>query len=428
MADDLAESIKIAVEASLVRLFPNFDMADHSAWGTVVRRAQEGAADCLIAIGYSGDANQHPVCKEIRGFVGSAGKKGNKVRNKFSGVGFGWPRDAIDGALLSLMVGGYIRAEVNSQQKSFREVTPRLINQVSFYSEGVTVSAIQRIGVRKILAEANVTYKNNEEVESIPQLLQELLALASETSGPPPLPMRPNTEKVEELKGMSGNERFIAVFEAKDDLLRDYASWIAARARKEARLPRWQILLSLAKHAESLSVIDEITPQIQAIQENRSLLAEPDPVPPLISTLTDFLRKSVQDAAKGLREKYQQELESLTGSKAWGQLDLSQQTALLSEAQIAKPVEVQVGTETALLAVLNARPLPTWRSRMDALPVRFEAARTQAARLLEPKAVKVVPKPATLKSSGDLDTYLDDLRDEVQTHLDQGNPVVISRS
>jgi len=255
-----------------------------------------------------------------------------------------------------------------------------------------------------------------------------LLALAGKAGGAPPLPRQPNPEKVEELKALTGNERFIAVSAAKDDLLKLYASWTEARARKDACLPRWQTLLQFAKHAESLPIIAEVNPQIQAIQENRSLLAEPDPVPPLIATLTDALRKSVQDAAQGVKESYRQGMKSLTDSEIWGQLDLSQRTALLSNAQIVEPVEVQVGTEATLLAVLDSRPLPTWRSRREALPVRFEAARTQAARLLEPKAVKVVPKLATLTTRADLEAYLDDLRDEVQAHLDRGNPVVVSRS
>jgi hypothetical protein len=428
LADDPEEAIKSAVEASLVRLFPNFDMADHPGWGMVVRRAQDGAADCLTAIGYSGDAEQHPVCKEIRNFIGSTGKKGHDVRTKFLGVDFGWPRDAVDGALLALLAGGYIRAEINGQQKSFREVTPRLINQVSFYSEGVTVTATQRIGLRKILAEAKVPYKNNEEVESIPQLLQELLSLAAEAGGPAPLPRRPNTEKIEKLKVMSGNERFVAVFEAKEQLLKDYANWIKAKAKKEARLQHWQTLSRLAKHAESLPVIEQVSPQMQAIKENRSLLADPDPVPPLISALTDALRRAVQDAAPELMKIYQQEMGALANTGVWQQLDPSQQASILAKAQIAEPIEVQVGTETALLDVLDSRPLPTWRNRMDALPVRFEAARTQAARLLEPEAAKVVPKPAIIKTSEDLDAYLDDLRNEVETHLNQGNPVVISRN
>ena len=218
------------------------------------------------------------------------------------------------------------------------------------------------------------------------------------------------------------------MIEAKEDLLKDYATWIEVKAKKEARLPRWQTLLHLAKHAESLPVSKQVPPQIQAIQGNRSLLADPDPVPPLISKLTDALRKAVQDAAQGLMEIYQREMEALKDTDVWIQLDQSQQASILSQALIAEPIEVEVGTETTLLEVLDSRPLSTWQSRMDAQPVRFESAHTQAARILEPQSVKVVPKPATLKSLDDLDAYLEDLRSEVQLHLDQGDPVVISRS
>ena len=52
-----AELGGIAIKAALVRLFPNFPMADDANWGKVVKRASEGASDALAAVGYNGDAN-----------------------------------------------------------------------------------------------------------------------------------------------------------------------------------------------------------------------------------------------------------------------------------------------------------------------------------------------------------------------------------
>ena len=65
-----------------MRLFPRFADADHGGWGTVVRRAGDGNAAALEAVGFSGDAKTHPVCKAILDFVG-AGKKGSEIRSHF---------------------------------------------------------------------------------------------------------------------------------------------------------------------------------------------------------------------------------------------------------------------------------------------------------------------------------------------------------
>ena len=426
--DDLSESIKTAVEASLQRLFPDFSDADHAGWGTVVSRALEGAADCLKAVGFDGDADQHPVCKEIRLFIGNAGKKGKEVRDHFSGAGFGWPRDAIDGALLALLAGGYIRAEMNGQQKSFKEITPRLINQVSFFSEGITISVIQRIGLREIFVKANIPFTIHEETEAIPQLLQELLGLAEEAGGPPPLPKRPNTELIDNLKALSGNERFVAVFDAKDELIDCYQRWLEAKNKKEVREPNWEKLQKLVGYSTSLATYEEVLNQVNAIETHRSLLTDPDPVLPIIDTLTDALRSAVQDAHRNLHEKYHQEMKVLQNSSLWKKLDLEQQERLLSQAGISEPDQLNLGSLDDLLEELEKQPLPTWQDRQDAISIRFEKARMLAARLLEPESVKVIPKSATIKTAEDLETYIGEFRNEVQSHLDEGNPVVISRN
>ena len=54
------------------------------------------------------------------------------------------------------------------------------------------------------------------------------------------------------------------------------------------------------------------------------------------------------------------------------------------------PVEpLVVGTEEQLLATLDAKPLTTWEDWIVAIPARILKAREQAAKQLEPKAVRV---------------------------------------
>ena len=150
VAESFAELVRQAVEAALVRLFPKFSDADQPGWNRVVSRAAQGAADPLSALDYSSDMETHPVCQEVRSFVGGAGKRGADVRRHFSESPYGWSRDTVDGALLALLAGGFLRANRNGQAVTARGMTQQQIGVTDFYSEGVTVSAVQRIEVRKL--------------------------------------------------------------------------------------------------------------------------------------------------------------------------------------------------------------------------------------------------------------------------------------
>ncbi len=180
-------SVETAINAALARLFPNFAVADDANWGKVVKRAGEGAGDALSALGYNGDADQHPVCKEVSAWLG-AGKKGAEVRKHFMGVGYGWQQDAVDGALLALVAGGFVRAEKNNQAVPLKQIIQSQIGVLEFRSETKIVTAMQRIQVRKLIEDMGLPVKNGEEAEAIPRVLQRLADLAVDAGGPPPLP------------------------------------------------------------------------------------------------------------------------------------------------------------------------------------------------------------------------------------------------
>ena len=101
----LQTSVKTAIEAALERLFPKFKDVDHPSWNTVINRAIQGATDALSVVGYYGDVDKYPACQEVRTFIGGSGKKGSEIRKHFTGAGYGWPQDAVDGVVLCLVAG-----------------------------------------------------------------------------------------------------------------------------------------------------------------------------------------------------------------------------------------------------------------------------------------------------------------------------------
>jgi hypothetical protein len=56
---------------------------------------------------------------------------------------------------------------------------------------------------------------------------------------------------------------------------------------------------------------------------------------------------------------------------------------------------------------------------------RAKRAHEEAARRLEPTAVRVSLDAATLRTKEDAETYLDDARNRIMKHLDDGQTVII---
>lgn len=418
-------SLQAAINAALFHLFPEFEDVDVNGWGTVVKRAGDGAADALSAIGYQGDADKHKACKKIRDFIGGAGKSGNEVRKKFMGPPYGWPQDAVDGCILALMAGGYVRAMKNGSPVPVKGFIQSQIGVTNFFSEGITISAIQRIAVRKFIQSVGLSIKPNEEAEAIPLVLKKLIEQSWEAGGDAPLPERPATRELEDLLSLGGNEQFLAVHDRRETLLQQFSEWKKAADLRQERWPRWKLLVDLSRYAASLSEAREITTQIEAVCQERSLLASPDPVQPLLQQTATALRAALQERRARMTGALQQELAALQALPEWQKLDPTQRQSILNANALNAPAELPVGTDTDLLRALEAGSLTDWDNRIAALPGRTQKAREVTIQLTTPKAITVTPPHATLNSPAEVDTYLAELRKEILRHINDGKPVIL---
>lgn len=66
----------------MIRLYSQFDVADNDLWNKVLDAARNGNLEALKAVGYTQEADVHPVCLKLLAFVGP-GKKGNEIRDQF---------------------------------------------------------------------------------------------------------------------------------------------------------------------------------------------------------------------------------------------------------------------------------------------------------------------------------------------------------
>lgn len=418
-------SIQTAINAALYHLFPEFDDVDVNGWGTVVKRAGDGAADALSAIGYSGDADKHKACKKVRDFIGGAGKSGNEVRKKFMGPPFGWPQDAVDGCILALMAGGFVRATKNGSPVPVKGFIQSQIGVTNFFSEGITISAIQRIAVRKFIQSVGLPIKPNEETEAIPLVLKKLQEQAGEAGGEAPLPERPSAHGLEDLLVLGGNEQFVAVHDRRDDLLQQYNDWKKAAELRQERWPRWVLLLNLIKFAAPLEISREVEAQIAAVRQGRSLLTNPDPVEPLLKQTASSLRSALQERRARLVTALKAELDELQATPEWQKLSPNERQQILNANLLGPVADLQVGTDIDLLHSLETGSLTDWDNRIAALSGRVLLARETLIKLVTPKAVQIFPPHATITTHGDLDEYLEKLRAEILRHINDGKPVIL---
>jgi hypothetical protein len=422
----LRAAIETAAARSLIRLFPKFGAADNPNWGKVVAKARDGAPDALNAVGHHGEPTTNTVCKEVLAATGAGGTKGADLQREFDRPPFGWPKDAINGALLTLLASGNVRAAQDGTVLAGpKQLPPTQIGKATFYKEDEPPTMPERLAVRGLLTSAAIPYEAGQEGTQIPALLQRLKDFGARAGGPPPLPAPPDTAHLDALLALGGNQQFREVAKSHDRLAEDLEQWRAADQRRENRDAAWRDLGRLLRHAEGLPVSAKVAPAVAAIREARQLLDDPDPLAPLIDELADALRTELRRQTEQLTNEQQRAVTDLAATSEWTQLSQEKQAELVEDAKLA-PVEMpDTSSDGKLLESLDAIPLSGWQDRISLVPSRRDQARQRAAKLLEPESVTVALPSATIRNDTDLRDYISELEALVQPHLDANETVII---
>ena len=421
---NLREMILEAAQSALMRLYRQFQIADQEGWDKVYTKARQGAPDALKDVGYDAEPNQNQVCKNILGFI-AGGKKGADIRQRFEDPPYGWSGDAIDGALLVLLVAGLIKAENESGHAvAPKNLERKHVGKTSFKVEAANVSVAQRIQVRKLLTKLVPNVKYNEELAAMPEFLDKLTELSEQAGGQEPKPKPPNISVIEELRQMSGNEQILALFNLREELSTKIDEWKELAESVAIRWPAWEKLEKLtilAKDAESAS--DKI-PQVEAIKTDRLLLTKPDPIQPLIKLLEEGLKKDFLTLSSRYSDEYSKRLMALEKHESWRKLEDTQKEDIFRQCEIANISEFKLGSYEALVEALEKHPMKTWKDRIDSLSKRYERAYEKAVKLAEPDTHAVELPKRTLKSENDIESWLDEVAKQLRAAITKG-PVVI---
>lgn len=420
---ELADKVQDSADSALERLFPQFSEADHANWGQVVIRARTGDVGALSQVGYPGDVTKHPVCRRVLEFIG-AGKKGKDIREHFQSAPFGWPKDAVDGALFVMLVAGNLRATINGQPAQAQTVPQNQVGVVSFYVDVPPLNVQQRLDLKALFQKMSITTQNGKESEAAAVFLKKLLALAESAGGSAPRPESPDTQAVRALQMLSGNAQLLKIHEQKDDLTTKVAAWKKSADAIVKRWPLWERLLECHSFASGLPEAEACAKSIKAMTDGRTLLTDPDHIPELTKQLTTVLRIALAKLQGDLAAAFKAGNDKLAASQVWSRLSDEQRTAIVSTCRLELPAKEAIGTDDEIVAALRTGSLADRRNLLDAVPQRFSRALDEASRLLEPKAQRVVLSGATIHNTIELDQWLATARTQVEEKLKEG-PVIL---
>ncbi len=420
----LADAVKAAAQSSLVRLFPEFTKADNPKWAQVVIQSKAGQTQALDQVGHVGDPDKHPVCVEILRYS-AAGKKGSEIRANFEGVPYGWSRDAVDGAILLLLLTEHLRCQTsNAAPVTISTLDRTKIGIHEFRAETVPVTAAERGAVRKLMADAGVQCKSGDEATTLPAYFVVLWALAAKAGGDAPRPIAPSIVHVDDLGKYGGNDLVKRVYDARIGLAKDRVDWDTTGNAIAARLPGWTRLESLLAHSRSLDEDAAVRAERDAIVGARGLLTDPDPLPDLGDTLASGLRAALLGAQLRCEGIWTTEMHQLEQFEAWGVLTPEQRSGILARNRISSVPKLAIASDKALLDSLAARGIDGWATEAKALPGRFHDARLEAAKLAEPETRQAQLPKRTLKTKADLELWVTDARSALLVQIELG-PLVV---
>ena len=404
--NNLADRINSAAKSSAIRLYNQFDTADHDHWGKVVDEARKGNLEALKAVGHTLEADKHPVCQKVLAFMGP-GKSGAEIRHNFDAPPYGWPRDAIDGALYALLAAGHIKAtDAASKPVDAKSLDRAKLTQASFKRESIHITPPQLIKIRGLFSNVGVPCQPKEELTKVPTLLAKLREQASKAGGSAPAPELPKLTVLEAIEAQSGNAQMQELFNRTDEIVALSKTWTKTAEGIAKRLPVWRKLNDLLRHAKALEPYAALKAEVDAIEAQRSLLAEPDPVRPLLDRAVDLLRHALNAKLDAFAQTFQQQHAQLQADADWSRLTEGQRAELIAKHNLLAPAALQVSTPDQLQDVLDECDLDHWMSKTQAMPSRFEAARHAAVQLLKPNVVHVTLPKRTLNDETEVKAWL----------------------
>ena len=232
---------------------------------------------------------------------------------------------------------------------------------------------------------------------------------------------------MQEIESQSGNARLVAAFENLEALRTAWSDWHAAAREIERRMEEWTTLETLVSRGASLPEVAAVKEHMIAIETGRSLLADPDPVRPLVQQVSDAIRAAVQARLADYKTAREEGVAELQAEEAFKQLPDETWKRIITKHGLGPLPSVELGSVPELLAELDVRPLGMWQDLIAGMRSRVDAAREDLAKAVAPKTTTYTPPARRLTTPAEVDAYVEEIKAALLAAIKDGNPVIVQR-
>ena len=272
-----------------------------------------------------------------------------------------------------------------------------------------------------------VACKPNEEAVAGGEFLNKLSELARGAGGEAPLPERPDTSHLLDLKSLAGNEQLIGILSRRDELLKNIEDWTKAHDLAEKRLPAYKRLQSSGPprrgagggdRSAAADRSDRRQPQLSG--RGRSCARSREATGGCAARRTGVGERSttLKPTTRNWSDWRQ--------SETWQKINQSDRGRILKGLHIAKVTKGATGTEQDVLESIERISLRRLEDPYSGIATAIQRnARMQADKLIEPKTHHVKLGSATLRTPEEVKTWAAKTEQELLEQLKQG-PIVVS--
>ena len=220
------------------------------------------------------------------------------------------------------------------------------------------------------------------------------------------------------------NGQLRELFDRHDELVGLSRQWVKTAQDIHKRLPVWHSLTGLLEHARELGPYAGLKADADAIQAQRSLLAEPDPVRPLLDHTADVMRQALNAKLQAYSSAFEHQKAHLAADADWCKLTDVQRAQLTRDHHLEPLKPIDLASPDPLQDALDECSLQHWISKTQALASRFDAARHAAVQLLKPNVAYVAIPKRTLNNEAELEDWLAEVEQLLTEKLKHG-PVAL---
>ena len=189
-------------------------------------------------------------------------------------------------------------------------------------------------------------------------------------------------------------------------------------------MPGWLRANQLAAHAKAIPALADALEQLKAVDTNRGLLNDPDPVAPIATTISNALRARLHKSHESHSGEVSIALKALNSDASWKSLKPEQQSAILMAHRIVLQNKPSADTAEELLESLSQCTIDARENLATVVRAGISAALTDAAKILKPAARSIKFAPATLENESQVESWIAERKKQLLEEIKTG-PVIL---